>query len=152
MALDIDTLLDGVISHALTLGVIDEMNGHEPKSAPGRGVTGAVWVQEIDPVPGASGLASTTIRLGLMLRLYTPMLSETPDAIDPNLIKAVDALCAAYHGDFTLNGTVMEIDLEGAYGDPLRGRAGYLNQDGRMFRVMDLTVPLIVNDLWEQEA
>ena len=49
MALDIDTLLDGVISHALTLGVIDEMNGHEPKSAPGRACHGRA------PLPDSFG-------------------------------------------------------------------------------------------------
>lgn len=152
MALDIDGILAEVISHAQSLGVFDEVNGHEPKSAPGRGVTAAVWVQDLDPAPGMSGLASTSIRLGLMVRLYTGMISEAPDAIDPNLIAALDALCAAYNGDFTLGGAVEQVDVFGAYGDPMRGRAGYLNQDGRMFRVMDLTVPLIVSDLWDQEA
>ena len=152
MALDIDSILTEVISHAQTLGVFQEVNGHEPKSAPGNHVTAAVWVQELDPVPGMSGLASSSIRLGLMVRMYAPMISEAPDAIDPNLLKALDALCAAYTGDFTLDGTVTEVDIFGAYGDPMRGRAGYVNQDGRMYRVMDLTVPVIVTDLWDQEA
>lgn len=152
MALDIDEIMARVTSHAQSLGVFDEVNGHEPKNAPGRGVTAAVWVQEVDPVSGMSGLASTSIRLGLLVRLYTGMISEAPDAIDPNLIKALDALCAAYNGDFTLDGLIEQVDIFGAYGDSMRGRAGYLNQDGRMFRVMDLTVPLIVSDLWDQEA
>lgn len=151
MALDIDTLLAEVISHAQTLGVFDQVNGHEYKSAPGRGVTAAVWVQDVMPLR-SSGLASTSVRLELMWRLYTGMISEAPDAIDPNLLKALDALCGAYSGDFTLGGSVRHIDLLGAHGDPMRGRAGYLNQDGRLYRVMDLTVPIVINDLWEQSA
>lgn len=152
MALDIDTLMDEVIARALELAVFDAVNGHEPKSAPGRGVTAAVWTQDLMPVPAASGLDSTSVRVGLMWRLYTPMIQEAPDAIDPNLLKALDALCEAYSADFELDGAVMEVDLLGAYGDPLRARAGYLNQDGRLYRVMDLTTPLIVPDLWTQEA
>jgi hypothetical protein len=150
--LDIDTLLSEVISRAETLGVFSEINGHEPKSAPGQGVTAAVWAQEIDPVPGVSGLGSTSVRVGLMWRLYTPMLSLAPDSIDPAMLKALDALCGSYSAGFTLDGAVMEVDLLGSYGDPMRARAGYLNQDGTMFRVLDLTVPLIVPDLWTQEA
>lgn len=148
--LDIDTLMDELIARALALAVFDQINGHEPKSAPGRGVTAAVWVQDIMPVPAVSGLDSTSVRLELMWRLYTPMIQEAPDAIDPSMIKALDALCGAYSEDFELDGAAMEVDLLGAYGDPMRARAGYLNQDGRLYRVMDLTIPLIVPDLWEQ--
>lgn len=151
MALDIDTLMSELISHAQSLSVFDEVNGHEPKSAPGRGVTAAVWVQDVMPLR-SSGLASTSVRLELMWRLYSPMISEAPDAIDPNMIKALDALCGAYSGDFQLDGAVRQIDLLGAHGDPMRARAGYLNQDGRLYRVIDLTVPLVINDLWEQSA
>lgn len=152
MALDIDTLMDEVIARALQLGVFDAVNGHEPLSAPGRGVTAAVWSQETDPVPALSGLDSTTVRLGLMWRLYTPMIQEAPDAIDPSMLKALDALCASYSGGFELDGAVMQVDLLGAFGDPMRGRAGYLDQDGRTYRVIDLTTPLIVPDLWSQGA
>lgn len=151
MALDIDTLMSRVTSHAQTLGVFRKVNGHEPKSAPGNGVTAAVWVQGVDPIE-SSGLDSTSVRIGLMWRLYTPMIQEAPDAIDPSAVKALDRLCAAYTGAFTLGGMVRQVDVRGAYGEPMQARAGYLNQDGRMFRVMDVTLPLIVNDLWTEEA
>lgn len=150
MALDIDTLMSRVTSHAQTLGVFAKVNGHEPKSAPGRGVTAAVWVQSVDPIE-SSGLDSTTVRVELMWRLYTPMIQEVPDAIDPSVLKALDRLCAAYTGAFTLAGMVRQVDVRGAYGDAMRARAAYLNQDGRLYRVMDLTLPLIVNDLWSEE-
>jgi hypothetical protein len=152
MALDIDTLLDEVMSAAMALGIFDSVNGHEPKSAPGQGVTAAVWAQDIEPVAGVSGLDSTSVRVGLMWRLYTPTVSLVPDSIDPAMLKALDALCGAYSGGFTLDGAVMEVDLLGSYGDGMRARAGYLKQDGQEYRVLDLTVPLIVPDLWTQEA
>jgi hypothetical protein len=29
-------------------------------------------------------------------------------------------------------------------------QAGYLSQDKRLFRVVDLTIPCVINDLWGQ--
>jgi hypothetical protein len=47
---------------------------------------------------------------------------------------------------------VRNVDLLGAYGAGLSALAGYLNVDNKMFRVVDLTLPLIVNNVWEQVA
>lgn len=152
MALDIITILDTVQDHALASGYFDAVNGHEPKSAPGNGLSAAVWVEQIGPARGGSGLGETSVRLALNVRLYTPMVHEPEDAIDPNLMTALDALMAAYSGDFTLGGVVREVDLLGIYGDPLSARAGYLTTAGAEYRVMTITLPLIVNDLWEQAA
>jgi hypothetical protein len=152
MSLDITTILNTVQDHALTSGYFDTVNGHEPKSAPGNGLSAAVWVEQIGPARGGSGLNSTSARLALFVRLYTPMVQQPEDAIDPNLMTALDALMAAYSGDFTLGGLVREVDLQGIHGDPLSARAGYLTTSGAEYRVMTITLPLIVNDLWEQVA
>lgn len=152
MSLDITTILNTVQDHALTSGYFTRVNGHEPKSAPDTGLTCAVWVEQIGPARGGSGLAATSTRLALNVRLYTPMLSEPEDAIDPNLMTALDALMAAYSGDFTLGGLVREVDLLGTYGDPLSARAGYLTTSGAEYRVVTITLPLVVSDLWEQVA
>jgi hypothetical protein len=111
-----------------------------------------VWAQAVDPIPQRSGLSSTTSRVELMERIYSNMLQEPVDMIDPNVIKATDVLCTAYSGDFTLNGSIAEIDLLGAYGTPMRAQAGYVTINQTMFRCMDITLPLIVNDLWTQAA
>lgn len=150
MALDATTLLDRTVSHALALGHFERVNQHEPKNAPGLGLSCAVWVDDIGPARGQSGLNATTARVVLNVRLYTSMLTEPMDDIDPNLMVALDALMGAYSGDFTLGGAVRNVDLLGATGTPLSARAGYLNQGGKLYRVMTITLPLIVNDLWEQ--
>ena len=151
MALDISTILTAVQDHALASGQFTSVNGHEPKSAPG-GLTAGVWVQSIAPARGASGLDSTTIRLGLTVRLYSLMTQEPADAIDPALVTALDVLMAAYSGDLKLGGAVRNVDLLGTFGEPLSAQAGYLMQAGTEYRVMDIVLPLIVNDLWEQEG
>lgn len=150
MSLDIRSILDAMASHAMASGLFDTVNRHEPKSKPGNGITAAIWPQTIRPTPRGSGLISTTSRIELTVRLYSPMLSEPQDDIDPALVGACDLLMAAYSGDFTLGGIIKEIDLLGEYGEPLSARAGYLNIDGKIFRIYDVTVPVIVNDLWTQ--
>lgn len=152
MALDIRTILDAVESHALASGYFAQVNGHEPKSPPTSGITAAVWVEQIGPARGASGLDSTTVRLALFVRLYSSLVQQPVDAIDPDLMTALDALMAAYSGDFTLGGLVRDVDLLGAHGDPLSARAGYLAEGGAEYRVMTITLPLIVSDLWAQVA
>jgi hypothetical protein len=153
MSLDIRGVLDAIQSHALASGYFEAVNGAEPTSPPDTsGLTCAVWVEQIGPARGGSGLNSTSTRVCFYVRLYTGMHTEPIDAIDPNLMTALDSLMAAYSGDFTLGGLVREVDLLGAYGDPLGARAGYLVEGGTEFRVLTITLPLIVNDLWDQEA
>jgi hypothetical protein len=153
VTLDATTLLNSVQDHALASGWFERVNGHEPLSPPDTsGLTAAVWVQRISPAVGGSGLNATAIRLELMLRIYAGINTEPADAIDPNMLAALDDLMARYSADFTLDGEVRQVDLLGAFGDPLQARAGYLVQSGTEYRVMDITLPLIVSDLWDQEA
>jgi len=149
--MDIASILDQVISHAESTGIFDGgVNGHEPKSSPGNGLTCAVWAQRIGPAPLGSGLAITTGLLILNVRIYTPMLQQPYDAIDPMVIAAVDALITEYSGAFTLGGNVRNVDLLGAYSPGLMAEAGYINQDGKLMRIMTITLPMVINDLWIQ--
>ncbi|MGQ4349688.1 hypothetical protein [Streptomyces sp. SAS_275] len=152
MTLNIGGILDAAISHASASGHLDEVNGHEAihPSASG-GITGAVWVERVTPVR-SSGLRSVSTLVVLSVRLYTSAQQLPMDAIDPDMVAAVDALCTAYVGDFTLGGLVRQVDVFGANGQALDVRAGYLPQDGAVQRVMTISLPCIVNDLWEEEA
>lgn len=150
MTINIAGILDEVVSHAKASGHFEQVNGHEPANAPGLGLTAAVWANDIMPVR-TSGLSSTSVAVVFNVRLYTSTQSEPADAIDPALITAVDDLCAAYIADFTLDGLVRQVDIFGAHGQPLLVRAGYIQQAGSIYRVMTITLPLIVDDLWEQQ-
>jgi hypothetical protein len=149
--LDATGIFAAVTSHAMASGHFDRVTNHEPKSAPGTGLTCAVWVQDIRPIR-SSGLASTSARLVLNLRIFTSMLSEPQDEIDPDMLAAVDALMAAYIGDFELGGLIRAVDVRGMEGVPLSASAGYLNQDGKLQRVITITLPLLVNDLYVEVA
>lgn len=137
-------------SAAMKTGQFRSVNFHEPKSAPSGGLTCALWVQSIEPIGAASGLTSTSGYVVLYARLYGNMLQKPEDEIDPRMLTAVTALIGAYSADFTLGGTVRNIDLLGAYGEKLGAQAGYVTVGSGMYRVMTVTVPCVVNDMWAQ--
>lgn len=146
----IDDIFDAVISDVQRSGYFDKVNGHEPKKAPNYGLTAAVWVQAIDPMPLLSGLASTSGRIVFMVRIYSNMLKEPQDAIDPAVMKAVSNIMRRYHDDFDFEGAIRNIDLLGAFGIALAGQAGYLEIDKKEFRIFDITVPCLIDDVWPQ--
>lgn len=150
MALNTQAIIDAVCSYAEATGYYDRVQAHEPKSAPGNGLNAAVWVDSVRPIPQRSGLAKTSAVLALNLRIYQNMLSEPQDAIDPNVTIACDALMNAVTGGFTLGGAVSEVDLLGEYGQPLGAQAGYLQQDNRLYRAVTVTIPVVINDCWDQ--
>jgi hypothetical protein len=151
MSLPITDITDRVVSHALGTGLFETVNQAEPKNAPGNGLTCAVWAERISFVR-SSGLASGSARLVFTVRIYSNINAGPDEAIDPELLNAVDHLFAAYSSDFTLGGLVRHVDLLGAHGVPLEAVAGYLLVEGGEYRVMTIVLPLIVNDLWEQAA
>lgn len=146
----IDDIFDAVVSDVQASGYFDKVNMHEPKRKPGNGLTAAVWLQGLTPIGQISGLAATSGRLLFILRLYSNMLQEPQDAIDPNLVRAASNIIRRYHDDFDFNGTIRNVDLLGAYGVALEAQAGYLEQGGTMYRVIDIQVPCLVNDIWPQ--
>jgi hypothetical protein len=153
MAIEAQDLIDRIASHAMQLGLFDRVNQHEPKSAPGRGLTCAVWIDRIEPARGRSGLASTTARVTFSVRVYTSMLQNPQDAIDPQVMIATDLLFEAYSSDFQLGNSSRWVDLLGAtQGHPLFSQSGYINIDNRVMRVMTITVPVIVENAWPQAA
>ncbi len=66
------------------------------------------------------------------------------------MLNVVDKLIAAFVADFSLGGKSRNIDIFGAHGFPLSARAGYIDIDNKKFRIMDITVPVIVNDVWSE--
>lgn len=151
MTFDPEAVQDVIVSHAKKLGVFDRVHAHEPKSAPGKGYTCAIWADHIEPL-SSSGLAATSCRVNYSIRVYGNMTKEPQDAIDREILLAVSKLMAAYSGDFTFENEARHIDLLGAYGPALSAQAGYLNQDNRLYRVMTITLPIIFDDVFEQVA
>lgn len=137
-------------SHAQASGLFDRVNGHEPRNAPGNGLTCAFWFAGLVPIPAASGLAATSARLTFTARIYLPALAEPQDAIDPAILSAADTLMIAYSGDFTLGTAIRDVDLLGHSGLQLSAQPGWLDMAEAKFRTVDITIPMVINDAWAQ--
>lgn len=149
----VDDIFNAVETDLLTVGWFERVGLHEPKNAPGYGLTAAAWVQAgPDPLPGESGLAASSALLTFFVRIYHPMISSSPDLIDRNATKANSALLRRWHDnyDFGLDPLVRNVDLLGMSGVRLSSRGGYVEQSGTMFRCMTITLPIIINDVWPQ--
>ncbi len=151
MPIDSRGILAQITSHASASGLFDSVTGHEPKAAPGRtGVSASVWIIGMESAKQSSGLNSVSVVLTVQLRVYTSMLQEPQDEIDPRVLDATDALWSSLAGGFTLAGGARMIDIMGWESEGLRASAGYLNQDGKLFRVMDIFIPILINDVYAE--
>ena len=146
-------LLDNLASAAETLGVFDGgVIRHEPKNAPAVLPACAVWWESIRPAR-SSGLASVSAVVILRGRVYQArMLAEPQDSIDPGLLGSTAKLLSAWSGQFTLGGTVRAVDLLGAEGQALEAVSGFIMHDSVLLRVAEITIPVIINDAWDEVA
>ena len=151
MAIESQDIFDRLASHAMSLGLFDRVNQHEPKNKPGRGLTCAMWIDRIEPARSRSGLNKTCARVVVNVRVYTNMLQTPQDAIDPSVMEATDKLFEAYTGDFQLGDEDRFIDVLGiTQGHALDAQSGYINIDNMTYRVMTISVPVIVDNAWTQ--
>jgi hypothetical protein len=149
----INDVLDRLISYAQASGRFDSVNGHEPKSSPGTGIFCAVWVNQIRPYR-ESGLSATSGVIIFNQRIYQNFTSQPFDAIDPKVTAAATDLMGALSGDFGLGGIAdtRSVDLLGMAGTAMNMLSGYLELDRTMFRIVTVTVPIIINDMFAQVA
>lgn len=146
----VQNIMDTTQSHVESGGYCDTVNAHEPKNAPGRGLSAALWVARLDPLALASGLSVTSMRLTVFARFYMNMLKEPLDGIDPAMVNAAADLMIRIAGDFTLGGNIRNVDIKGQFGTGMFGEAGYQSIDGKMFRIYNVTIPCIVNDVLDE--
>jgi hypothetical protein len=152
MALDILGIQDRLTSHALASGYFDSVNETKIDEPTGGGnITCGIWADDITPLR-SSGLASTSVRIVFKVRLFTSTEASPESYVERVMVEAADALFSAYSGDFELGGEARNIDLLGIHGASLACNAHYMNLSGTIYRVMDLTVPILVNDVYDQSA
>lgn len=155
MAFDAQAITDlysAVVSAIKAGGQFRQVVQHEPKAAPVTLPAVALWLSDVSPVGAVSGLASTSARLELMARVYLNWASKSEEQTDLELLRLSASVVATYTAGFTLHGEVMQVDLLGSYGDALSVKPLWLVHDGKTFRSAEIIIPLILDDVWTQEA
>jgi hypothetical protein len=149
----INAVFDKIQGYALSSGRFDVVGIHEPKNAPGSGLTAALWVQSIKPIR-TSGVAATSGVVLFNFRIYTNFKQMPFDMIDPQVTAATTDMMGALSADFNLGGVagVRNVDLLGSQGVTMNAAAGYVEIDRTIFRVMTVQIPVIINDMFLQVA
>lgn len=155
MSLDVLANINAIRDLALSTNLFAVINGHEPATPLDAGLTAAVWMQTIGPSKRFSGLSETAAAVTFMMRIYTAATTQDLDTIDPAVGDATSTVIGLISGDFTLGDTVFAVDLLGMNGQPLAAKAGYTNIAGpptTLYRIMDITIPLVIDAVWTQGA
>jgi hypothetical protein len=147
----VNALFAELVSIGKSLGPFTQVITHEPKSAPTSLPAAAIWFRRLAPAGAASGLASVSGVVTFTWRVYqASMLAEPQNAIDPGLLKNTALVLEALSENFTLTGNARNVDLFGELGQQLEAVSGFIAHDGKLLRVADITIPCIVNDLWQE--
>lgn len=132
-------------------GIFKVVAGVEPSNSPGAGLTAAVFFSSAHPVElTLNGISSLYL---YTMRIYTDQLSSPSEKIEELIVSAVDKVYSLLAGDFTISDTVREIDFMGQFGTPVAAHSGYIEVPGNPnSRIVDIVIPLVVNDTMELQA
>lgn len=143
-AADAEDLFSKIRSMAKKLGVFSAVIGHDPENAPPAGLSCSIMLGAVKPIT-SSGLASVSCQVTLMVHVWDFAQKRPLDELDPQVLAATCSLMGALAGGFTLNGTVRDVDLFQMSAEP-----GYVNFQDKEFRTVAVTVPIEINDLFEE--
>jgi hypothetical protein len=104
--LDLAGILTAIESHALASGQVQRFTGSALQGNPGAGVTVEATLGAFGPAGGRSGLAATSARVEVRLRLHLPVPATQDGAERGELqaAQALDSLLAVFSADFDLGG------------------------------------------------
>lgn len=153
----IELLYTAVGDIAKQSGLFDRVDDHEPRNPPGRGLTCQVLMGAFEPVGRGSGLQVTSARMEFTVRISAPRMQSPDGKTDRAVLYAATYLMAAYNAELDLDevtpdGLVRCVDVLGMYGDALHMEPGWITDSEGNYRVAELTVPLILNDVFPQGA
>ena len=155
MAFNIKSTLDAIASHVARTGYAAQVQVGEPTSPPEAvdKLFVAIYMNSASVVELTLG--NTTELHPATVRLYRRAAFGQGDdagAVEAEMALAVSQVSSNLIGEFDLGETVRAIDVGGTYGTPVTATWGYVSINNTMFRIVDLVIPLIVDDSATQAA
>lgn len=149
----INTLIGNISSGAKKFPTFQQVLTHEPKNKPQKDVTLAFWLTDLKPSVKFSDMEGTAGVVTFNHRIYVNFpLGKPEDSTEAKLLNAASLLMNEYSNEFSFGGTVIAVDLLGMDSSGLSMRTGYVSIDNTVFRMADVTVPIIIDNLWTQGA
>lgn len=145
MTFNIKNTLIQMQTYLKKTGLFEDVLIGEPKSGLGYGnkLAAAVYMQNASHRPITFQRADETMTV--MVRIYRSMLAEPSSDIEIDIAGAVSRIGTDLMGDFNLASNVETLRFAGDAA-VLDARWGYVEVSGTMFRVADITIPLLVDD------
>lgn len=78
-------------------------------------------------------------------RIYNTMLAEPTEDMELALARVVQQVVSDILADADLGGTIRNIDPGGMGGTAMTAEFGHIDQSGVMYRIADITIPMIVD-------
>lgn len=155
MARPFHTVQQRIVDALARSGLVDQVTTSDPSTLPAGALIATVVPDNFEPFTGASGLDVSTYKATYLVRLYINSQADPIGGVPTRLMDAVDGLLAGLHALLGLNETGHVVDVFGMAAEPLSARFGYLplgRSDGGegLARVADVTVPVVLFDLYQQ--
>lgn len=145
MAFDVKSTLERIASYLAADGKFRTVSIGEPKAlAPGAGLCAAVYMSRVAVSKVYVGGDTEEVHV-VMVRLYRDMLLEPVKDMEVDIAAAVQRVLSDLLGDFDLGATVKGIDAAGMNGVGVGAEWGYVDLGGKLFRVADITLPVLVD-------
>ena len=142
MALNPYAVMHVVESHLSTLGSIKRAQIGEPKQPPLDVLTAAILMSGIRTP--SSVLDARVLVYDVIIRLYRNFLDDGTRT-ETEMARAVGEVMEEFAGDFQLGGNTRAVDFMGTYGTSVDARWGHLDFGNTVFRIADITVPIIID-------
>ena len=144
MPFAIKSTLQAISDYIQKSGYVQKSTIGEPKAPPSEPVSAAVF---LDSVAVAALTLNGTIEVHTVtLRLYMDMLGDPTEDIEFGMAEVVSNISSDLLGEYDLGASIRNVDAAGMHGSPLRATWGYVDVGGKMFRIVDMSIPLIVDD------
>ena len=144
MAFSVETTLNWVLSYIGATARFDHIQIGDFKAPPQNEYSAAIMMSSISVAELT--LSSTTESHVVLIRLYHSMLVDPTSEAEIGLAQRVQEITSALLADFDLGETIRNIDAGGQHGTGLNARWGHVEISGATFRIVDMFLPLIVND------
>ena len=150
--LEIINIQNQVLTHCQQIGVFDNVLTEEPDSLQAGTTTASIVLDSIKPDPKTSGLAQTNAIIVFKIGIWQNSTVHPHFGVPQETMLAAETLIESLHTSLTLNNDVMTVDLFGWSSTGLDVQTGYAPFDEGIYRIVEITVPIIVNDVWTQES
>jgi len=143
MAFNVKATLQAIQSYAQASGYFSVVQIGEPKQPP-VSLTVAIFMRS-DRVISITLPGNTIEQHVVTLRIYRDMLEDPAEEAEYELGEIAQKVRDDLIGEYDLGATIRNVDYAGIHGQAMGSEWGYVEVSQKMYRIVDITIPLEVD-------